>query len=50
MDLEIRRYFFVDLGQELCELGGPVAAVQQADGLVGGHFRAAKRVVLPART
>ncbi|MFD3553430.1 hypothetical protein ACFWWA_15105 [Streptomyces goshikiensis] len=49
MDLEIRRYFPVDLGQELLELGGPVPAVKRSDDFAVATSRAAKGVVVSAR-
>ncbi|WP_314247277.1 hypothetical protein [Streptomyces sp. DSM 40907] len=38
MDLEIRRHFFVDLAQDILEVGGPVPSVQRSDDLATRDF------------
>ncbi|MDP9683679.1 hypothetical protein J2S47_004181 [Streptomyces griseoviridis] len=39
VDLEAGRNLLVEFGEELLELGGPVAAVERADDLAGGRFQ-----------
>lgn len=42
MDVEVSRYFLVEFGQELLELGGPVPPVEGSDHLAGGDLQASR--------